>query len=303
MVGTGTMCENSGIVLRGVCSSCGHTVVLDKGNCGRIECPHCSRTWARRASERSAARVIGYRQATGTIHKPRHVTIELSSLDWDDAKKRFAAIGATGGVIVLHPWRIKEEFKDQINAEAERLQINRYEVIKKKPNPLSYLEYSPHAHGIVYGRLVDVEKNSNTFVYKNIRRINGIGACEQLMYYLFSHTFIPKTPRSSALRYFGVCSPQKLKPSWTGNESVEVACPICGKPIVYENSNELILVKHYITLGWFVVHPKKKKKRKPDKDPACDEVDGCLGEVDPGMCPLPAGQTVLPAGWLAQPTE
>lgn len=293
MVGTGTMCENSGIVLNGVCSSCGHTLVLSKANCGRIECPHCFRTWARRASERAAVRVFGYRYATGTHHKPRHVTIELSSLDWDEAKKKFLSIGATGGVLVIHPWRIKKECEDYVNSLALRDNLNRYEVVRRHTDPLSLLEYSPHAHGIVYGRLVDVEKNSCTYLYKNIRRINNQKAAEQLMFYLLGHTNIPKSKRTSSLRYFGVCSPQKLKPSWQGKCNDSLPCPVCGKPVLYEGTHEEILIRKYISLGWIVTSGKNKKKAPPPFDEAINELDPCLLEEEFCSSLLPPGQMLL----------
>lgn len=73
--------------------------------------------------------------------------------------------------------------------------------------------------------------------------------------YLFGHTFIPQSVNGKCYRYFGICSPQKLKPTWTGTCSDSLKCPECQAEMVTEDSGEIILYKRYIALGWHVVTP------------------------------------------------
>jgi hypothetical protein len=103
---------------------------------------------------------------------------------------------------------------------------------------------------MVFGKFKDVEKNSNAFEYRNIRRLNSQHAAEGTLMYLFGHTFMPLTKNGKCYRYFGICSPQKLKPEWTGTCTDSLKCPCCEAEMVEEGTNSLILYKRYIAVGW-----------------------------------------------------
>ena len=158
MVGTGKECEPGGWVVSAVCPKCGHHVSLVKHGCGLIECPVCSKKWARRAAERSAARVFGAFIAKASRWKPRHITFELDKLDWDAAKKKAEALGCTGGVLVIHPWRIKKEYQDRFQFEAEKTGKNRYDLAKTSELGMNAFEFAPHCHAMVFGKFREVEK-------------------------------------------------------------------------------------------------------------------------------------------------
>jgi hypothetical protein len=207
-----------------------------------------------------------------TKHHPRHVTFELDSLSWDEAKKKAAAIGATGGVLVLHPYRIRKEFESMFDIMAARTGLNRYEIARQSAFGLESLEFSPHCHGIVYGRFEDVEKGSDVYQYRNIRRLHTQRACERALFYLLGHAVLPSSKRSPAVRYFGICSPQKLKPEWSGWCHEGLECPVCGKPMLHKGSIEIVEIRRYIALGWHVV---TGRKGRPG------------GALPPGAAPAP----------------
>lgn len=121
--------------------------------------------------------------------------------------------------------------------------------------------WSPHCHGMVYGRFKDVRSGSEIFEYRNIRRMNSQHSAEGALMYLFGHTFIPPGHLGKCYRYFGVCSPQKLKPEWTGTCTDSLKCPECQAEMVTEDSGEIILYKRYIALGWHVVTRIRNKAR------------------------------------------
>lgn len=253
MVGSGDECEPTGWVIAARCPSCGHGLNLVKHGCGVITCPACARKWARRAAERSAARLFGAFAAGVSRWKPRHITFEIDSLDWDKAKEKAAKLGCTGGVLVLHPWRLKDEFRQMFEIMAERTGRNRYDLAKESAFGMDAFEWSPHVHALAFGKFADVRKGSAIFEYRNIRRLNSQHAAEGSLLYLFGHTFIPPTKNGKCFRYFGICSPQKLKPSWTGTCHDWLRCPCCESPMVYEGGIDHIQVVRYIALGWHQV--------------------------------------------------
>lgn len=253
MVGMGSTCEDSGRYRVGACVKCGYEITMHLQSCGRVECPRCVGTWARRASERASSRVFGALHAQVTKHKPRHITFELEALDWKEAKRKAAEIGATGGVLVVHAHRIKERYAAMFEIMAARCACNRYTIVRESALGMEALEYSPHCHAIAYGKFVDVEKDSDKFEYRNIRRIGSQSDCEKVLSYLLGHTVQPAGSRCSAVRYFGICSPQKLKPSWTGVYHDALRCPCCDGDFVDKESGELILVRKFVALGWLRV--------------------------------------------------
>ena len=250
MVGSGDECEPGGWVTTAVCPKCGHHVSLVKHGCGLISCPSCAHKWARRAAERSAARLWGAIHAGVSKWKPRHITFDLEECSWDEAKKRALEIGCTGGVLVIHPWRLKAEYKQMFELMAERTGKNRYDLAKESAYGMDAFEWSPHCHGMVFGKFQDVQKNSGVFEYRNIRRLNSQHAAEGSLMYLFGHTFQPLSKNGKCYRYFGICSPQKLKPGWTGTCTDSLKCPCCEAEMVEEGTINLILYKRYIALGW-----------------------------------------------------
>lgn len=267
MVGSGDECEAGGWVVAAVCPKCGHHVQLVKHGCGHLTCPVCSKKWSRRAAERSAARLWGAIHAGVSRWKPRHISFDLDDLSWDAAKKRAEELGCTGGVLVLHPWRLKDEYKEMFEIMAERTGLNRYDIAKQSGIGMDAFRYAPHCHGMVYGRFKDVEKGSTKYEYRNIRRLNSLHAAEGALMYLFGHTFIPQKANGKCYRYFGICSPQRLKPEWTGSCCDTLKCPECGAEMVEDGTNEVILYKRYIALGWHRIKPAARGHRQPMPPP------------------------------------
>ena len=255
MVGMGTECENTGWTVQAVCPECGHHVELTKNTCGRVECPRCYRTWARRASQRSAARLQGFRHAGGTSYAPRHFVLEGQGLDWSAYKRTALQLGCTGGLIVLHPYRIKKNYQRMFDLESARTGINRYDLVRQSALGKDALEFSPHAHVIGYGRLRDIAPNG-TFQYRMLRKLPDQAAIERTAYYLFSHALLP-TEGQKGVKYFGCCSYNKLMPSWQGTCHDNLRCDQCGATMLNENSllfgiKEVVLITKYIALGWHI---------------------------------------------------
>ena len=253
MVGTGPACGTAGDRIPMVCPECGTEVQTSSNSCGHVECPSCWSTWARRAAERTAARTWGYFETGEAKHHPRHITFDVDTVDFKAAKKKALALGFTGGLLVIHPWRISKEYAAIAAEEAERTHSNRYDALRSTPEGMAALVWSPHVHILAYGKGIPIEKCSGEYQYRMIRKLNSLDAIEGVAYYLFSHTFIPENPNQRVYRYFGVCLPQKLAPSWTGKIGDLLRCPQCDSPVVFPGSNTCKEVSHYVAEGWHVV--------------------------------------------------
>lgn len=257
MVGSGTACGITKWVITGKCSKCGHPVELHKSTCGRIECPDCYKGWARRASDRVGLRVWGYLHALGDYrYKPWHIVLSIPGCtEWKKYKELAAEFGCTGGVMVIHPFRVIRSVARTIQDAASAEHLNRYDYIRKH-GLWNMLEYSPHAHVIGYGYMIE-NKPDSAFQYRKIRPIMDRGAVERAAYYLLSHAMMPKKGRH-LVKYFGVCSYSKLGAIYIGTRHEPMACPCCGGPCVDEG-NSLLLVKSTYGIGWFL----RSKRIKP----------------------------------------
>lgn len=258
MVGMGAPCDLPQVKIPMVCSKCNSKMEVGGTSCGHVECPSCWGTWARRGAERISARIWGFREASRTHHKPRHATFDLQSVDWKEAKTKAEALGFTGGVIVIHPWRIKAEFRNMFEIMAERIGISRYEVVRQSEYGMAAMQYSPHAHVICYGKGVDVAAGSSEYQYRMIRRLNSPEGLQGAVYYLLSHTFIPSGPGKMSFRYFGSCLPQRLKPDWKGKHAGVLTCPDCGAEMVYPDTNICKEISVYFAEGWRIIIPKPR---------------------------------------------
>jgi len=260
MVGMGAECDlDRAWTVNATCPECGYHVEMHRNTCGQIECPRCYRTWARRAAERSAARVFGFFFAGGTKHKPRHVTLEGEGCNWEAYKRRLLALGFTGGVLVIHPYRIKERYRAMFEIMAERTGKNRYDIVRESALGIDALEYSPHCHFVGYGKGDGVPRDSSVYQYRVLRKLPSLGAVERTIFYLLGHSLQPDEGKK-AVKYFGVCSYNRLAPSWQGTCLDNLVCERCGA-VMYDTDRflsdngfkEVILIKKYIALGWHIV--------------------------------------------------
>lgn len=254
----GSECEvHESWVVKGVCPECGNHVTIYKKTCGRIECPRCFRTWARRASRRIAARVRGYFLAGGTRYPPRHVVLEGEGTDRQAYIRRLRALGFTGGAIVLHPYRIRKEYQRMFELMAAKTGRNRYDILRESAIGSDALEYAPHAHCIVYGKGNRVPRGSSKFKYRVLRVLPDLDSLERLAFYVLGHVGVPEG-NSTAYGYWGCCSTRRLKPSYEGLCQDDLRCDKCGAVMLDEDALErgfrfTIQIRKYIALGWHTI--------------------------------------------------
>ena len=271
MVGCGKKCDIPKIKTPMWCPDCGTLVTTSSSSCGRVECPDCWGTWARRATGRAAARVWAYFSAGESQHHPRHITFEVEDLTFSAAAKKAESFGFYGGLIIIHPWRIHPDFKNLAAELADNLKMNRYDALRKRGIGMEAMVWSPHAHVIAYGKGTKILKDQDEYSYKVLRKLNSHDAVKRVCYYLFSHTFVPQKKNSRVVRYFGACSPQKFAPTWTGTKSDMLRCPKCSAPVFYEGEKFGKSVSDFDSGGWHVVikDPGGRKEKPAPVIPAC----------------------------------
>lgn len=271
--------QNCGIVIRWV--ACSHDPTHWKQpmveHCDRVECPECWTYWGIKQAKRMAGRLrgyiadaqehlIGYDWHKTNAQNLRHWVFSppsgvlVPTQDYDTIKvigKKFVlAHGVTGGVLVFHPWRIREEVVPLLVHKLQTHKLSDEDKEKKFwqaaredilgiGNWRQYCYWSPHYHVIGFGYVQDARQlHSETgWVYKHIRNVRvqvqrkPDGLDDQiaaLCFYVISHAAYQWTKKIPA--WFGCCTPRNLKkmgdPVPSEFDGMKLVCPKCAARIV-----------------------------------------------------------------------
>jgi hypothetical protein len=216
-------------------------------NCHRAACPVCWPGWAARAAQEAAARVDGYRTATATPFKARHISISpppglitdgdhnadrsLSRL-YDKARPVLTLLGVTAAAAIPHPYRLKPDRKEAAQDAAALAGCNRYEWALSQPHWSDLVNFSPHMHIVAYGPLMDAEefeKVSGGWTYRNHDGDGDDGRTgddlTQTLYYLLTHAWVRGNHK--IVRYFKGMSTRQLKCTDIGFDLKTEPCKVC----------------------------------------------------------------------------
>lgn len=143
--------------------------------------------------------------------------------------------GIDGCTVVMHPYRIRPEYKDIISKQVRAgIASDRYDWIRKHPEWRKYVYFSPHAHLIAFGSNIDnFYEESGGWVLRVIREVYDPAG---LMYYLLSHTFVTAGRNSVTRR--GCLSKHHMRKEKEWSEKEEVYCEHCGANLVYANCED-----------------------------------------------------------------
>lgn len=185
--------------------------------------------------------------------------IDITTMEYDTIKEigaRFALrVGITGGVIVFHPWRIRDELKPMLALKCKGLSKMNTEERDKKFWQLvredvlhlgdwtRYTKYGPHFHVIGFGYVENTKEVYNrdgwvVKVVRNVSTVRGFTGTEiedpivSLVAYVLSHAMIEKGKKTP--KWFGVCTPRNLRKVGEAEKvQYKCVCPKCGQRIVY----------------------------------------------------------------------
>jgi len=165
--------------------------------------------------------------------------------------------------IILHPERIKDEYKEFCQDLADmknevlppgKPKYNRYTVLKGNPNKAEYVYFSPHIHTIAYGMTIPTDEWKKAFPnvnlknhsadkkpeYQKLKKQTPKETVKAIAYYLLTHAALVKSEKgtymdtytyggylhSSKLRKMKVCPACGEK-----NNSALTFCEACGDPL------------------------------------------------------------------------
>lgn len=261
-----------------------------------MECPACYSSALTRSARRIARVVRAYHERVDRLdlmvnpelaahHRAmavhlNHFVLSVNPGKYpegtDEKKIRAAAVricskvGIEGGMLAVHPWRIKENVKSRLGRICRKIEVTSLEEKEKKFWVLiredilklgswrSYIDWSPHVHILGYGYLLPqttpeekqaFKKISAGWFVKKIKRGSGYDIEQAPLkecfdgqevqdpvaataYYILSHAALRKG--RNLYVWFGFLNPQKLrKDGKVIADKVPVVCPKCNSPVVF----------------------------------------------------------------------
>lgn len=185
-------------------------IKIVKFNCGRAQCPICSRTWMVETTKNIEHRILEGRPER--FWNPIHVTVSLPVSEWERFKehreygkiRRKAAriakkAGMDGFVLIPHPYRQNKRTK--------------------------LWRFSPHFHLMGYGWIKDTKEiyDKTGWIVQNHRIRKSVGATA---YYQLSHAGVRNGRHT--LSWCGSLAWNKLTIPKIRKE--RQLCPLCGAP-------------------------------------------------------------------------
>ena len=224
-------------------------------SCGKPGCPRHWKMWAHRGADRMGCRLEGfYNIKRNKRYPPRHIVLSISDTDpflekltslkpFDQVRhlrkyfvKRAAAVGCTGGSLVLHLHRTN----DQVPAYKRE---KKWEWVRKQGAYWTdFVKFSPHAHINGYGYLD--KPAPGQFLYVNLGVLNSRDDIEAAAFYQLGHAAI--VPGTEAVIYFGNCGYRKLKAISKWKMPRDLQCRECGAVMVYEDSGEVVTTRRSV---------------------------------------------------------
>lgn len=222
-----------------------HYSRLARYNCHRPACPTCWPGWAARAADDAAGRVEGYRLATGTDYKPRHISFspppgtvkDLPDLI-DQANHVMRRFGIQAACVIPHPYRLKQGGPAADSEEIPtKTWSNRYTEALDSPTWRDRVRFSPHIHALVYGPLPNSEEfeEKTGWTYTNHEEDRGSrgrlgGELRATIYYLLSHAWVQGN--NAVVRYWFGMSTRTLG-KLEGDPYIKTEpCPVCNAACV-----------------------------------------------------------------------
>ena len=227
-------------------------VTLHFYRCHNYTCPKCYHSAANQAAERVEDRVLGL----GSVFRlngiktgyPKHIIISPPYGEFHEGddisfwRKKIYKIalsfGVMGGSVVFHPYRIKNEIKDELSLFVGNGDSGGYwELIHENVLGLEswrdYVIWSPHFHVVGFMPKIQIKSNKlyeeSGFVYKVVKYDNKFkipnGKIKVIVNYLLTHHAYDEN--KTGYTYFGILSYNKSSIIAKEKEIESIKCPLC----------------------------------------------------------------------------
>ena len=255
--GLGDAYEDCGKVFKvWFCGKCLYKKPI-KNTCHRPVCSECWKTWASRETGSAIDRISGFKTAYKAfkgrrVGNPQHIILSppqeevkktvLESGGIEKLRKMvhliLRSVGIRGGLVVFHPYRIKNEYKAALLVASKKEDKKFWSLVREDALGLGdwrlYVNLSPHFHVIGFGSRVNGGKvyEKTGWIYKFIRHISKEEDVSKAVYYLLTHTAVREGKRT--VTWFGSLSYNKLSKKRVSVEYVAKRCPNCGADLLIE---------------------------------------------------------------------
>lgn len=243
------------------CPDCRHTDIHSY-HCNRWDCPVCYPWTANKRARETSNRLWGVLkawQAAGTdVGFFNHLMMSVPPSEYanfDEKKsakkvrKYLKEIGVSGGALIFHPFRIKDDIEDIFRQERQAGALKVSNWIAVHHNCLKgpfmdgyietwrdYIEFAPHWHIVGYFKLKERSDHfyeRTGWTYKNIsweryHEALDKDSARRTIAYLCTHHRYQKGRQS--VTYFGVAAPNKVTCEITKEMKV-AKCPECSQDI------------------------------------------------------------------------
>lgn len=181
---------------------CGSSIGTAQQRCKTSACPDCCTSWIQEKAFDLAYKIIAYSRISG--EDPAHIISSInprSTRDWTwdnyttffrRTYRRLAKLGAVGGVRFYHPFRIKKQIKKRLHEHGFGKGGEHHFWYAVRHNSLNlpswrdYIDFSPHAHCIVFPSFLEPHSNPE-IVIKKVRSLESDEQIIKTCLYLLSH--------------------------------------------------------------------------------------------------------------------
>lgn len=206
----------------GFCPKCGN-LHITRGNCKRAICPDCHvswrygraesvfmRIWSNRLSENKRIRHFTLSPSPETVASIKSAQDVVDLFPW--AYNYAKSMGVSGGVIILHPYRLRKDKKKQLRRIAKEKdkwvagEFSLWKTLVKLPNWREYVIFYPHFHILATckrGQWFKPGDGANGIIWKGIGELVQPSDLFRCAMYLLSHTGVFTHKIVHAIRWFG----------------------------------------------------------------------------------------------------
>lgn len=160
-----------------------------------------------------------------------------AALAWlyDQTREKAKLLGVTAAITIPHPYRIRPEKKEEVEAAAAVAGKKRYEWALSQPNWADFVYFSPHMHLLAFGRFLtpdDFQKKTGWQYHNHDDETKGrVGdSLRKTLYYLLTHAWV--NGNSKIVRYLYGMSTHQMKRVDEGYQKMPVVCPVCSAACV-----------------------------------------------------------------------
>jgi len=239
--GTGRKPPNCIRIPNQYCASCGQ-VYLRSGSCSNPLCPDCATRWKYQRTTTAFHR--GWSIKIEKKYRIGHIIASIPPELWPkiatgkelkklkkELRRFLKNKGVKGGVMILHPYRIRDELKkilyDFIPKNDKGLgEYGLWKLlIQHIANWQDFIYFSPHFHIVGIYNWLENAKKGEPFVFKRLGDFSSPDDFIRCYMYQVSHAGISKNDKSHNINWFGELS--------TGNWSIGKATEKTQKYVYY----------------------------------------------------------------------